>query len=320
MEDTSTNDPDPSREPFSLNNLDMSLLTTTANLYINDNNHGPTLRSQFPDVGLDLGLEPWTPNLGRIHDPDQDIPWTGPIGFHDGSAQIQLYLDYGELLASLDIHRGPGTVGSGPGVLLSKGPMLHNVPVPTDEIGSTRELPSTTVYSTTQEHSGLSLSFISRGPSQCYPLLHNGYTSHKSSILSSGNSVNSVKEEQSAEAAPSGATNDRQVQAGAGTRPTHARSGESGATDLNFNAGEMFFDLDMHNVQPRRLRKKTTQEKESCLRVRRLGGACEKHKLAKKAVSFAFYVQLRSSSDPTSLVSLPERTRYFKLTIAELRF
>jgi hypothetical protein len=302
MEDTSTNDPDPSREPFSLNDLDMPLLTTTANLYINDNNHGPSPRSQYPDAGQDLGLDPWTPALGRIHDPDQDIPCLRPISFHDGSAQIQLYLDYGELLASLDIHRDPGAFGSGQGILLSKGPVLHNVPIPMDEIGSTPELPPTTVYPTTQEHSGLSLSFISRGPSQCYPLpsqcyplVHNGYTSHKSSIPSKSGS--SVKEEQSADAAPSGATDDRQIrtsnsQAGAGTRPAHAHSGESGATGLNFNAGEMFFDLDMHNVQPRRLRKKTTQEKESCLRVRRLGGACEKHKLAKKAVSFAFCVQL----------------------------
>jgi hypothetical protein len=201
--------------------------------------------------------------------------------------------------------------------------VLHNAPVPADEIGSPPELSSTTVCPAAQEHSGLGLSFVSRGPGQCYPLVHNGYTSPKSSIPS--NSGNSVKEEQSAEAAPLSATDDRQTrgsnfQAGAGTRPTHTHSGETGATDLNFNAGEMFFDLNMHNVQPRRLRKKTTQEKESCLRVRRLGGACEKHKLAKKAVSFAFCVHLRSSSDPTSLVSLPERTRYFKLTIAELRF
>jgi hypothetical protein len=292
MEDTSTNDPDPSREPFSLNDLDISLLTTTANLYINDNNHGPTSWSQYPDVGLDFGLDPWTPNLGRIHDPEQDIPWPRPTSSHDGSSQIQLYLDCGELLASLDIHRAPGAVDSGQGAHLSKGPLLHDVPVPTDEIGLTPELPSTTVYPTTQEHSGLSLSFISRGPSQCYPLVHNGYTSHKSIIPSK--SGNSVKEEQSVEAAPSDTTDDRQIhsQAGAGTRPAHTHSGESGATGFNFNAGEMFFDLNMHDVQPRRLRKKTTQEKESCLRVRRLGGACEKHKLAKKAVSFAFCVQL----------------------------
>ena len=288
MEDTSTNDPDPPREPFSLNDLDMSLLTTTANLHIDDNNHGPTPRSQYPDVGLDLGLDPWTPNPGRIHEPDQDIPWAMPISFHDGSAQIQLYLDYGELLASLDLHRGPSAVGSEQGVLLSKGPVLHNVPVPTDENGSTPELSSTTVCPAAQEHSGPTLSFVSRGPGQCDPLVHNGYSSHKSSIPSNSNSV---KEEQSADAAPLGATDDRQIrtsnfQAGAGTRPTHAHSGDSGAADLDFNPGEMFFDLNMHDVQPRRLRKKTTQEKESCLRVRRLGGACEKHKLAKKAVSF----------------------------------
>jgi hypothetical protein len=60
-------------------------------------------------------------------------------------------------------------------------------------------------------------------------------------------------------------------------------SGES--MDQSDDHGELLFDLKMQPTQPRRLRKKTCEERLHSLRLRRLGGACEKHKLNKRAVS-----------------------------------
>jgi hypothetical protein len=60
-------------------------------------------------------------------------------------------------------------------------------------------------------------------------------------------------------------------------------SGES--IDQCDDHGELLFDLKMQPAQPRRLRKKTCEERLHSLRLRRLGGACEKHKLNKRAVS-----------------------------------
>jgi hypothetical protein len=65
-------------------------------------------------------------------------------------------------------------------------------------------------------------------------------------------------------------------------------SNEPGTSEFSGNVGEMFFDLNMEKVKPRTLKKKTRTERESYLNVRRQGGACEKHKLAKRAVRTVF--------------------------------
>jgi hypothetical protein len=63
-------------------------------------------------------------------------------------------------------------------------------------------------------------------------------------------------------------------------------TGPSGeCIDQSDDHGELLFDLKMQPTQPRRLRKKTCEERLHSLRLRRLGGACEKHKLNKRAVS-----------------------------------
>jgi hypothetical protein len=63
-------------------------------------------------------------------------------------------------------------------------------------------------------------------------------------------------------------------------------AGPRSESDVQFaDHGELLFDLKMQPTQPRRLRKKTCEERLHSLRLRKLGGACEKHKLNKRVVS-----------------------------------
>jgi hypothetical protein len=143
------------------------------------------------------------------------------------------------------------------------------------------------VCSPAYEQSGSGLNFDSRGPTHDFGTY---WSSYSSSVLRP-RSDNIADETQRSDGAPIVVTDDRQLEQTTrhiGTRTRSARlHNEPEATESIVHTGEMFFDLNMQNVQPRKLRKKNNQERESYLNVKRHGGACEKHKLAKRAVSTA---------------------------------
>ena len=147
------------------------------------------------------------------------------------------------------------------------------------------------VCSPADQHLGMSrLSVNNRGPSPNFGLTGPfSYTATKPS-----SSEKSLNETQGAGYAPLAADDGRQSY----TSPlpdwlrnytTQTVNNEPRKGDSSANTGEMFFDLNMERVQPRRLKKKTTEERESYLRVRRQGGACKEHKFAKRAVSSVSY-------------------------------
>jgi hypothetical protein len=78
--------------------------------------------------------------------------------------------------------------------------------------------------------------------------------------------------------------------------PTHSIAADAGRSAEPANQpadhGELLFDLKMQPVQPRRLKKKTYEQRLHYLRLRKTGGACEKHKLNKRAVSDTLLARL----------------------------
>jgi hypothetical protein len=271
MEDNRSNDPDPSLLSSGLNDLDLPPFATATVSEIDGNGPGSASWYRIPDISLELTSDPWTPNFGWIQLPGH------PSMFNSVDCT------FGDCLHSHQI----ASVASDPNM----------ESIPNDEASSFHfGLPNPEVRSLAHEQSRMSdLSFDSSGRSH-HNLVMVGHPSHASIRPSTAD--NSLNESQRAGDAPLAANNGRRfcvsfLQDGArnyGTRDNHAAlnlDAEPRTTDFSANAGEMFFDLNMDKVQPRRLKKKTFEERKSYLNVRRQGGACEKHKLAKRAVSTA---------------------------------
>ena len=265
------------------------------------------LWSRNPEISLDLASDPWTPPLGRMSDPwkpplgRMSDPWMPPLGrmldpgfisslnkyeflSHEG-AQLRFDLDYSEMPASQDVQGVLQASVSEPGSQFLPGFVVHDASLPNDEVPSSslaspNLVTSPLVCSLAHEHSGSGLSFDSRDL--------------VSAAIPSRDSTKSAVSDSSLQRRRAGdaplATNHGQQprsslsQVDARPRSVAILSYDHGRADISVNAGEMFFDLNMQSVQPRRLKKKTNQERDSYLSVRR-GGACEKHKLAKRAVS-----------------------------------
>lgn len=259
MEDLSSNDPDPSLPPSSVNDLDLPLAGTDMASSVDGNGFASDYWPWSPDISLDGASDPWTPNLGYVQAPgphnmpdDRD----GPYGDfrHHRQAFSQTSLPYGESTL--------------PGFGLRTQLVCHHE----------------------HQHPGVCrLSFNNRGNSH-HSLVTAGY---QSSTTDRPSFDNSLDERQQAGNAPLAASLFRQSppsppQDAARRDSTQNANNEARTSDFSANVGEMFFDLNMEKVKPRKLKKKTTEERESYLNVRRRGGACKMHKLAKRAVSTVF--------------------------------
>src|SRR5436305_6260002 len=281
MEDASLSDPDPSLQPSRPNDLDSPLLTSNMASPVDENGPASLYWPWNPDISQDLASDPWTPELGR-----------NPASGHDNT----LCDPGGSFEEWRHIHQTVSMESHPNGEDTSENFGMH-IPL---------------VCSLGNEY-GIGLSFDHRGPSPDFGLFGPPYTPTKNRI--SNNSLNETQRAGYALlAAHSGQPlHNSRLPDGARSYRIQNLDNEPRASDSSASTGEMFFDSNMEKVQPRKLKKKTIEERESYLNVRRRGGACRRHKLTKRAVSTAscgfaktlrlFQCRCKPESDSSTLPS-----------------
>jgi hypothetical protein len=274
---------------FCLDLFDLPPLDAPADSHVHGNGLGSNSWSQDLDISLDVASDPWALTYGRISSPSHHSTLNSFDDAYDEFTQLVFDHSYNGSSAIPDaqstIRAGDFRAGFG----LSRGCAAYHCSLPNVEasassLASPILVMGPMVCSPASEQSGSGLSFDSRGPTHDFGTY---WPSYSSSVLYS-ESDNTCNDTQRSNGVPMVVTNDWKPEQltrhiGARTRPARLHN-EPGATGSIVHTGEMFFDLNMQNVQPRKLRKKNSQERESYLNARK-HGACEKHKLAKRAVS-----------------------------------
>jgi hypothetical protein len=282
--------PEPS--PFCLDQFDLPTFVAAADSRVHGNGPGANSWSQDLDISLNVASDPWTPTCGRTSAPSNHNTLNSFGNAYDEFPRLMFDHSYDDSSAIPDAQRTfcAGDFRAGFGLPRSCA-AYHCSPPKVKASASSLASPilvmGPMVCSHAYEQSGSGLNFDSRGPTHDFGTY---WPSYSSSVLRS-RSDNISNETQRSSGAPMVVTNDRQLEPSTRHTGAWARSArphnEPEATESIVPTGEMFFDLSMQNVQPRKLRKKNSQERELYLNVRRQGGACEKHKLAKRAVSTA---------------------------------
>jgi hypothetical protein len=281
--------PEPS--VFYLDPLDFLPLVSPADSRVHGNGPGSNSWSQDLDISLDIASDPWTLTCGGISSPSHHSTLNSFGNAYDEFPRLIFDHSHNDSSAIPDAQRTFRAGDFRAGFGLPRGCAAYHCPLPDVKASASSLAPPILVMgpmvcSLAYEQSGSGLNFDSRGPTHDFGTY---WPSYSSSVLRS-KSDNTSNETQRSNGVPTVVTGDRKPEQstrhiGARTRSARLHN-EPGATESIVHTGEMFFDLNMQSVQPRRLRKKNSQEKESYLNVRK-HGACEKHKLAKRAVSSA---------------------------------
>ena len=221
-----------------------------------------SLASSIPEIYLELASDPRTPNLGRGPNLEQNSALSKVNGSYNAEYQDQCNMEPNDSTFIRD-PRG-----------------IFSVSACGNNIGPATPLVCPLAY----EHSVHGLSFRDRGPS------HLDWSFYPTFLTTPVGFVTSLNVREEAGDDSLIAIENRHLctsifQTGARTQHTQDPDNEPGAIDFSANGGEMLFDLNMEKVRPRKLKKKTVEERELYLSLRRRGGACEKHKLAKRKVS-----------------------------------
>jgi hypothetical protein len=276
---------------FCLDPSDLPPLVAPADSRIHGNGPGSNSWFQDLDISLDVVSDPWMPTYRRISSPSHHSTLNSFGNAYGESPRLIFGHSYNDSSAIPDAQRTFRAGDFRAGFELPRGCAAYHCSLPNVEASASPLVSPILVMgpmvcSPAYEQSGSGLNFDSRGPTHDFGTY---WPSCSPSVLRSkfGNTRN---ETQRSNGAPMIVADDRKPEQSArhiGTRTPSARlHNKPGATESIIYTGEMFFDLNMQSVQPRKLRKKNSQERESYLNVRK-HGACEKHKLAKRVVSSA---------------------------------
>ena len=212
---------------------------------------------------LELVSDPWTPDLGSVPTLEHNSALSKVNGSYNGEYQHYCNMERNDFNSMQDAPR-----------FFSLNTCGNNFSVATP-----------LVCPLSHEHFVHGLSFRNRGPSHFDWSIYPNITNLPTTLLGSDNSLNGTEQAGDTSLV---SIEDRHLcnsicQAGVGTHQDP--DNEPRAIDFSAGGGEILFDLNMEKVRPRKLKKKTVEERELYLNVRRRGGACEKHKLAKRKVS-----------------------------------
>jgi hypothetical protein len=288
MDNSPTANPDAST--FSLDQFDLSPLVATADSRVHGNGPGTKSWSQGLDISLGATSDPGILTGGRISIPSNDNALNSFDNAYDEIPQLMFDHNYNDSSAIPDLQRASCAGDFRASLGLPIGYAAYHCSLPKVK-ASASSFPSPvlvvgpTVCSLAYEQSDSGLNFDSRRPIHDFGTYWPPYSSLDLRSRSDNVADETPRSDDVAIVGP----DDRKLEQptrhiGARTRSARLHR-EPGATQSIVHTGEMFFDTNMQNIQPRRLRKKTSQERELYLTVRKHGGACEKHKQAKRAVS-----------------------------------
>lgn len=275
---------------FCLDPSDLPPLVTLADSRVHGNGPESNPWSQDPDISPDVASDPWMLTYERISSAGAPHSTLNSFGNAYGESPRLIFgHSYNDSSVIPDAQRTFRAEDFRTGFGLPRGCAAYHCSLPNVEasaspLASPILVMAPMVCSLAYEQSGSGLNFDSRGPTHDFGTY---WPSYSPSVLRSkfGNTRN---ETQRSNGVATIVGDDRKPEQstrhiGARTRSAHLHN-KPGPTESIVHTGEMFFDLNMQSVQPRKLRKKNSQERESYLNARKRG-ACEKHKLAKRVVS-----------------------------------